>query len=77
MEQTGVKPVLPIIEAGGLDIDQGPIDRLGSLCPGIPLLMIHGAWDRPAEMKWAGNIYEVKKPLTIEQIVDTVRSLLL
>ncbi len=76
LEQTGVKPVLLIIEARGLDIDQVYVDRLGSLCPGIPLVLIHGAWDRPAEMKWAGNVCEVKKPLTVEQIVDKVRSLL-
>ena len=70
--QLRIRPDLLILESLEVNINQKAIDLLGRVCPSAPLIIIRGAWDCPSQLRWAGVTCELRKPLTIGQIVDYV-----
>jgi len=74
--EVGTIPSLLIMESKELGIDQKALDLLGRICAEVPLLLIHGAWDKPSQLKWAAGIYELVKPLSLGQIVEKAKELL-
>ena len=71
-----VRPGVLIIDTLQLNLDQQAINLLGKICPGAPLILIHGAWDRPSQLRWTAERYELSKPITIGQIVDKVKDVM-
>ena len=76
LAQLQIIPGLLIIETLELDIDQKAIDWLSKICPRACLIIIRGAWDYPSQLRWSGSTCDLKKPLTIGQIVDKVKDIL-
>ena len=70
-------PALLIIESLELDMEQKAIDHLNRICPGAAYLLIHGACDQPLQLRWTGVLYELAKPLSIGQIVDKVKKIII
>ena len=70
-----VNPALLIVDTLELNLEQKAIDLLGKICPRAPLMLIHGACDRPGQLRWTAERYELARPLTIGQIVDKVKDL--
>ena len=76
LSEVGSVPSLLVIESQGLEIDQRALDALGRICAEVPLLIIHGAWDKPSQLKWKAKVYELVRPMSIGEIVQEVKKIL-
>jgi DNA-binding NtrC family response regulator len=75
LEQSKIKPRLLVVESTEIAIDQKAISLLDEMCHGAPLILICGAWDCPSQLRWTGAMHELRKPITIGQIVEKVKEL--
>jgi DNA-binding NtrC family response regulator len=71
-----IKPDLLIIDALEQDLAQNTLDLLAGLCPQAPLILVHGAADYPSHLNWPGKVCGLARPVTIGQVVATVKRLL-
>jgi DNA-binding NtrC family response regulator len=75
LEQFRIRPRLLIVESTEIVMNQDAIALLDEMCHGAPLILICGAWDCPSQLRWTGAMHELRKPVTIGQIVEKVKGL--
>ena len=74
--KVGEPPSLVVMDTQELEIEQKAFDLLALICAEVPLLLIHGAWDKPAQLKWKARVHELAKPRSIGEIVAEVKKML-
>ncbi len=76
IKERKIRPELVIIDSKDQSFDEEILRVLGRLIPGVPLLLIQGAWDSPPNLEWNGKVLKLNRPVTVGQVVDKVKELI-